>query len=154
MSLDNDVEVLSRIHALAGFEPDALRLLAFAANRMTYQVGEKLYDAGDRAAGAIAVLSGQLSVINIAIPEKSIVDAGQLIDEMAMYVELERAGAAYAAELTSIFELTREMVVRVLMEFPGSALRVRDNVSSRLSHLSAELGIIGQRLKAIQPGEG
>lgn len=150
MSLDRDVEILARIPALAGFEPDALRLLAFVARRAAYQPGEQLYDTGDRADGAIAILSGGVAIVDVSAPDqKSLVSTGALIDEMAMYVATERVGRATATEPTSVFELTREMIKRVLVEFPGSAERVRDVLSGRLNHLSGEIGQVGRRLAAL-----
>lgn len=150
MVLDQEVAILARIPELRGFEPDALRLLAFAATRKAFQAGELLFDAGEPADGAIAVLSGSIVLLSAAAPERqTMLETGDLLDEMAMYVETERAAMARAVQPTTVMALTRDMVRRVLVEFPASAAAVRDGLSGRLDHLSEEIGEVGKRLQSL-----
>lgn len=146
MSLDQDVAILARMPALHGFEPDALRLLAFAATHATLQPGDLLFDVGEVAEGAVAILSGRVILADLALDVRAEARPGDLLDEMAMYVDTERAVRAEAAEATTVMVLSRDMVRRVLVEFPASAAAVRDSLSGRLDRLSGEIGEIGQRL--------
>ncbi|GHE54824.1 hypothetical protein GCM10019059_12670 [Camelimonas fluminis] len=146
MSLDQDVAVLARMPALRGFEPDALRLLAFAATHATFQPGDLLFEAGAVAEGAVAILSGRVILADLALDIRAEAGPGDLLDEMAMYVDTERAVRAEAVETATVMVLPRDMVRRVLVEFPASAAAVRDSLSGRLDQLSDEIGQIGQRL--------
>lgn len=146
MSLDQEVAILARMPALEGFEPDALRLLAFAARRIDYRVGALLFDMGEPADGAIAILSGRVGLVNEALESRRSVGAGDLLDEMAMYVDTERLERAEAIEPTVIITLTRDIVRRVLVEFPGSAAEIRNRLSGRLDRLSHEIGQVAERL--------
>jgi len=146
MSLDQDVAILARMPALRNFEPDALRLLAFAATHATFQPGAVLFEAGEMAQGAVAVLSGRVILADGGPDIRTEAGPGDLLDEMAMYVDTERTVRAEAAETVTVMVLTRDMVRRVLVEFPASAAAVRDALSDRLDRLSGEIGRIGQRL--------
>lgn len=150
MSLDGDVEILARIEALRGIEPDALRLLAFAAPREIFEPGELLFERGQPAAGAFVILSGRIAVTDAAFPDRqTMVEEGGLLDEMAMYIETERAATAQAVHQATTMSLTRDIVRRVLMEFPASAMAVRDRLSGQLNNLSAEIGEVGKRLREV-----
>jgi CRP-like cAMP-binding protein len=72
-----------------------------------------------------------------------------LLGETAMLVETTRAATAVAREPSSVMKLTREVVLRVLSEFPDSALALRRVIAERLRDVTGELGRVRIALMAI-----
>lgn len=154
MSLDHEVALLARCPALRSYEADALRLVAFAAERLSWQKGEVLFRPGDVAKGAIVVLDGQLQRHTGDSAGPMDLGPGEVIDEMAMYIDCERVEEVVALRTASGMLLSRDMIRRVLLEFPQSASAVRRDVAARLDHLSGELATVGERLSAIDEAAG
>lgn len=152
MSLDHDVETIARAAELAGFEADALRLIAFAAPRRTFAAGQHVFSCGDAAPGAMLITSGEILLSLPGEPDwVARVLAGGVIDDMAMFVDAVRAHDAVAASPTTALLLDREIIRRVLVEFPQSAIFVRRGLAERLDRLSAELAQVGRTLSATEP---
>ncbi|MFC0284453.1 Crp/Fnr family transcriptional regulator [Camelimonas abortus] len=155
MSLDHDAETIARAPELAGFEADALRLIAFAAPRRTFPAGARIFSFGEPAQGALLVARGRIMLTQPGESGPDLaVSAGAVIDDMAMFVGTVRAADATAVEDTDVIILDRAIIRRVLTEFPRSAAAVRDAVSARLNRMSAELAGVGRKLAALdQPPE-
>ncbi|GGC51502.1 Crp/Fnr family transcriptional regulator [Chelatococcus reniformis] len=149
MSLDDDIDLLTNVPTLALFEPDALRLLAFAAQGVHVDSGEVLFRRGAPSDGAYVVRTGSIALTAQADGAAFLAGTGTLIDELAMFVEVDRDADAVAREPSEVIYLSRELVRRVLREFPSSAVAVRDGVARRLSELTRELADVGDRLQRL-----
>ena len=133
MSLEQDIRNLSRIPIFAEVEPEALRLLAFAAETRILRTGEILFRKGDMSDGGYVILSGTMRL-------ESGDDRGvgplarthALVGELALVTQTERPVSAIAHEPTTVLKISRQLFQRVLKEFPQSAVRLRATLEERL----------------------
>jgi CRP-like cAMP-binding protein len=151
MALNDDIHVLAQVPSLALLDREALRLLAFAGQTRILIAGDVLFRKGDVADGAYVITSGSvaLDARDDGTPAAYVVGEGTLLGETAMLVETTRAATAVAREPSSVMKLTREVVLRVLSEFPDSALALRRVIAERLRDVTGELGRVRIALMAI-----
>ncbi len=151
MALDDDIAVLTRVPALAVLEREALRLLAFAGQTRILIAGDVLFRKGDTADGGYVITSGSIALDarDDGSPASYVVGEGTLIGETALVVETMRAATAVAREPSSVMKLTREVVLRVLSEFPNSAVALRQSIVERLRDVTGELSRVRVALMAI-----
>lgn len=151
MALEDDIGVLARVPTLALLERDALRLLAFAAQSRILLGGDVLFRKGDPADGGYVITAGTIALDanDDGSSAGYIARQGALIGEIALFAETTRPATATAPGPASVMKLSRELMIRVLREFPDSAIALRSEIKMRLSGLSGELGRVGEGLVAI-----
>jgi CRP-like cAMP-binding protein len=141
MSLGDDTENLSRIPLFGELEPEALRLIAFAAETRTLRAGDVLFHRGETSDCGYIVLSGSIALdaAGDGSPAKQIIGPNALIGEIALISETERPVTALAREPATVLKVTRTLFHRVLKEYPLSAQRVRAAIQGRLVDFTQEL---------------
>lgn len=151
MALDDDIALLSRQPLLGLMERDALRLVAFSAERRTLRAGDVLFRSGEPADGALLVISGAIALQaeDDGRPADDIVGAGALIGELAMFSAVTRPVTAIVREPAQVMRLSRSVMRRVLGEFPDSAQAVATEIAGRLRGFVGELGQVQRALRAI-----
>jgi CRP-like cAMP-binding protein len=147
MALEDDIALFERHRLLRAMEHEALRLIAFAADRRSYRAGDVLGRKGEPAESAFVIESGEVSLDDGEPPrEGRIVGAGALIGEKALISEMTRPATITARVPTVVRILRRETMRRVLAEFPGSAAAVHRALKDDLAELSANLAHVRTRL--------
>ena len=151
MALDDDIALLRRQPLLGLMERDALRLVAFSAERRTLRAGDVLFRSGEPADGALLVISGAIALQaeDDGRPADDIVGAGALIGELAMFSAVTRPVTAIVREPAQVMRLSRSVMRRVLGEFPDSAQAVATEIAGRLRGFVGELGQVQRALRAI-----
>ena len=151
MALDDDIALLSRQPLLGLMERDALRLVAFSAERRLLRAGDVLFRSGEPADGALLVISGAIALQaeDDGRPADDIVGAGALIGELAMFSAVTRPVTAIVREPAQVMRLSRSVMRRVLGEFPDSAQAVATEIGERLRGFVGELGQVQRALRAI-----
>jgi CRP-like cAMP-binding protein len=141
MGLNDDIAAMSRVPTLAILEPDALRLLAFAAETRILRAGDVLFRRGEESDAGFIVVSGAIALDarDDGSPASYIAGPGTLIGELALLVPVVRPATAIARESSSVMRMSRTLVHRVLAEFPRSALALRKAMTTRLTSFSQEL---------------
>ena len=149
MSLEEDFRRLSRIPLFSALEPEAMRLVAFAAETRILRAGDVLFRKGDPADSGYIVLSGSIALDAADRGGRAVGVVGRngLVGELALLAELTRPVTAVAREPSTVLKVPRSLFHRVLQEFPRSAARIRATLSQRLSTFVAEL----QRFAARTP---
>ncbi|CAH1657435.1 MULTISPECIES: cyclic nucleotide-binding domain-containing protein [unclassified Chelatococcus] len=150
MGLNDDLETLSRVPLLSLIEPEALRLLAFAAETRILRAGDILFRRGENADGGYIVVSGAIALDarDDGSPANYIARPGTLLGESALFAECSRPATAIAREPSSVMKMQRGLVHRVLGEFPHSARALHDAIAARLIAFSQELGEIRDTIDA------
>ncbi len=151
MSLDTDIALLRRLPLIGRFEPEALRLLAFAAETRILRAGDVLFRRGEPCDGGYVVVSGSLALdaSEDGADGAFVAEAGSLIGELALFCPGERPGTAIAREATTVMKLPAKLVRRVLSEFPASAQAAHAMLAERVRHLTADLAAVRAQLLAI-----
>lgn len=146
MSLDSDMQLLSRVKLFAGFQPEHLRLLAFGAEARTLGQGTRLFAEGAMSDGGYVIVHGAIelktengSLINVHGP-------GALLGEMALISDVTRPATAHALEPTEVLKITRPLFKRMLTEYPELAELLHQRISEdvvefvdRLDHIRTKL---------------
>ena len=151
MGLEDDIGVLARNPTLATLEPEALRLIAFAAETKTLRAGDVLFRRDEISNDGFVVLSGSVAIdpSGLGAATARIVRPPGLIGDVALLTQTRRPATAIAREPTSVMRISRQLFHRVLNEFPGSAEKLRQALAGRLLQFTAELGSVRHnRMKA------
>jgi len=151
LSLEDNIRFLARTPLLAVAGKEALRLLAFSAERVELDAGDILFGRGEEATGGYAVIRGRIRLVPAGGPER-VVGPGALIGEMALLVETRRPCDAYALEPAVLLAIPRQLFMRMLEEFPTIAAAMRTKLISRMKAQTAELQRIDARLDLPGPG--
>ena len=150
VSLEQDIGLLARTRPFDLLPRDALKLIAFSSERKTIAPGRLIFEQGDEADGAYFILSGAvlLTAYGKGEPKEHVVGPGALIGEMAMLAALPRRSSAHAQEQTVALRIPRDVVARVLGEFPREAARIRAALAARLRETTADLQKLRNRTMA------
>ena len=141
MSLDKDIDRLGRVSLFSALDYDALRLMAFAADKRVLETGDILFREGEMGESGYLVISGAIGVgsADADKAETRRVGPGSLIGEHALLAAVRRPVTASALEPSSVLTITRRLFTRVLHEYPSSAKAIRRfwarTVADRLSHI-------------------
>jgi CRP-like cAMP-binding protein len=151
MTLEDDIGRLLQTRPFNLLPRDALRLIAFSAEKRKLAANERLFEEGDPADSGYFVLSGAivLTARRRDGERKRVAGAGALIGENAMIAEVARPSSAHAREISVVLRISRLVFHRVLGEFPQEAARIRASLAARTRKMSEELEEL--RARALDP---
>ncbi len=143
MALDADVRRLSGVRPFDALPREALQLIAFSCAKRRLSAGEALFCAGDAADGAFFVLDGEL-VLRARDATRQAAP-GALIGEAALLADILRPNGAAAPQGAEVLHIPRATFLRVLTEFPESAVKIRAFSLRRAHAMLDRLESIRQR---------
>ncbi len=141
MTLDANIQLLSDLPIFSGLEPEALKLVAFAAEKRVLRAGDVLFRQGDWSDSGYVIVSGAVALDTSQSPGVAgkIVGAGALLGELALLVATKHPTTAIARQNSTVLKISRALFLRALEESPASAERLKRALSHNLSFLRAEL---------------
>ena len=141
MGLEDDVGKLARNPTFAAIDPEALRLIAFSADRRVLRAGDVLFRRDEISNDGFVVLTGSIAVdpSGHGAATARIVRPPGLIGDLALITQTRRPATAIAREPSTVLRISRQLFHRVLYEFPDSAKRLQQSMSASLIQLTAEL---------------
>lgn len=147
MSLEADAALLASIPIFGLLEREAIKLLAFHAERQDFGTDELLINSGEKANGGLIVINGQISLeSDPAVSDhpadtlpKKIVSSGALIGQLALITDVTHRVRARALEPTSVLEVKRSSFQRILREYPDCAAKIRAAIASDLLDFTKQL---------------
>ncbi len=152
MSLESDIELLGRVPLLGDLSTDNLRLLAFSAVRRDLSEGEFLFHQGEVARSGFVVSYG---VVELSLGEgekRRVVEKchrGYLIGQMPLFVDCLRPNDAVALNPSTLLEISRPMMTRMLTEYPAAAKALHARLSQSLSGTVGDLRRVRETLLSI-----
>lgn len=131
MSVRADAETLRQIPIFRECETVPLQIMAFAAERQEFSVGEEILTEGKKARAAFFVLNGSVDLRKL---EHSIgrAEPGSLLGEIAMIGSNPSTLTAKALDLVSTARISHELFLRVAKEYPEFGRIVLHNLSEKL----------------------
>ena len=141
MTMEQDVRVLSLVPLFAQMEGEALRLLAFTAEKISLEKNEYLFRHNETSDCGYLITSGSI-VLDAGDMEPACrvsLVAPALIGETALMVETLRPANAMATEATMLLKIPRKLFLRIMREFPEGAVRLRGFIGQRLAQFTGEL---------------
>ena len=147
MSLDSDIDLLSRVRLFAGFEPDHLRLLAFGAEARTLGGGTRVYREGSLSDGGYVIVRGNIDLMS-GLNDSVISSHGPaaLIGEMSLITETLNAASAIATEHTEVLKISRPLFRRMLSEYPQLAGLLQQRIGESVEEFMKQLERIRAKL--------
>jgi CRP-like cAMP-binding protein len=125
-----------------------LQVLAFAAERETFSVGQTIIQQGKTAASAYFLLNGTADLMQ-GRQKLGLAEPGALLGELAMLGGSSYALTATAAEPVSAVRIDHALFIRVASEYPEFGRAVLEALSEKLGASVRELdGVRGLLTKA------
>lgn len=137
-------DFLMQIEFFSRFETEAVKLILLTCEQQGFAAGEIVFKRGDISDGGYVIASGRIALYegDTAAAPALLAGPGVLIGELALISVTERPASAIAVEASSLLQISRGSFKRILQEYPLSAERLRERVSSRLSTFMADLKLI------------
>lgn len=141
MSLRTIITLLRRHDLFVGVDTTRLEVIAFTAERETFEAGEMLFEEGEEAFDAYLFLKGQAVMFSgdetSAVKHK--IDAGDLIGERVLLNEGAYRSNVRATTRVEVLCVSRYLFQRMLQEFPEMATAVAAALARRLDVTMGEM---------------
>lgn len=142
MSLKEEVELLKRVPMFSKIATANLKLLAFASERLCYDTQDVLFEQGSQGDSAYIIIGGAVEVV-INSPTGPVVVAtlgeNQIVGEIAILCDIPRTATVRAAEPLTTLRISKDVFLKLSIEFPHMALEVMKEIGNRLETTTARL---------------
>jgi CRP-like cAMP-binding protein len=151
VTLDSDVARLARTRPFNLMPREAVQLIAFSSEKRRLGKGDALFHAGETGDSGFFVHAGTIGLMEKGgTPDGARrVGAGALIGESALYAPVVRRIEALVLEDALVTRIPRDIVRRVLTEFPEAAGKIRASLSERTRLLVD--GLDAARIRSFAP---
>ncbi len=142
MSLQEEVDLLRRIPLFAKVEPPTLKRLAFASERGTVEAGQELFHQGDMPDAAYIVIDGTADVVldtqrgRVTVAQ---IGRNELVGEIGVICDVPRTATVQAASRLVTLKVSKDLLLRMITDFPAMALEIMRVLAHRLEHTNAQL---------------
>ena len=140
--LNAEAQALSQVPLFAEMEPSRLKLLAFTAERLTYDAGEELFHQGDTGDAAYVILKGEVDIVvgegdsEIAVNQ---LGENELVGDMALLSTKPRSATVRASSKIEVLELKKDLFLELIEGSPHMAAQVARVMSDRLYTMTEQL---------------
>ncbi len=142
MSLNEEVELLRNIPLFAKLEPSKLKLLAFTAERITYEADQIFFRQGDVGDAAYIIVEGEAKVIvdtDSGELEVATLGRNDFVGEIAILCDVPRTATVKASAKTVTLRITKDLFFRLVAEFPEMSVEIMRELAARLEHTTQQL---------------
>ncbi|MGH7185654.1 MAG: cyclic nucleotide-binding domain-containing protein [Pseudomonadota bacterium] len=142
MTIDEEVDLLRKIPLFAKVDTAKLKLLAFASERAVFAPDETLFNQGDPGDAAYIIIAGEAEVLikgplgPIAV---ATVGKNDFVGEIAILCEVPRTATIRAKTALTTLRITKDLFLRMLMDFPAIGIEVMRVLAQRLDHTTERL---------------
>ncbi len=151
MSLQEDVERLRSIPLFAKIEPSKLKLLAFTAQRLTFNTGESLFQQGDVGDAAYIITDGSADVV-VATPTGPLtvaqVGANAFVGEIAILCDVPRTATVTATTTLTTMRISKELFFELISQFPEISVEMLRQQARNVHDTTEKLKECMSKLKA------
>ena len=142
MSLEQEVELIRQFPIFSKIQPAMQKLLCFSSERLTYDAGQVMFNAGDAADAAYIIIDGSVE-ISVPTPSGPIVinnmGKNDLLGEIAIVGEVPRTATARAIAKLEALKISKDMFVKVIRENPDAAIELIKILAGRLANTTSQL---------------
>jgi len=142
MSLEQEVELIRQFPIFSKIQPAMQKLLVFSAERLTYDAGQVMFNAGDMGDAAYIVIEGSIE-ISVPTPGGPIVvnqlERNDIIGEIAIFGDVPRTATAKAITRVETLKISKELFTKVIRENPDAALELIRVLAARLANTTTQL---------------
>ena len=142
MSLEQEVELIHQFPIFSKIQPAMQKLLCFSAERLTYDAGQVIFNAGDSADAAYVVIDGTVE-ISVPTPSGPIIintmTKNELLGEIAIVGDVPRTATAKAVSKVETLKISKELFVKIIRENPDAAVELIRILAARLASTTSQL---------------
>jgi len=142
MSLEQEVELIRQFPIFSKIQPAMQKLLVFSSERLTYDAGQVMFNAGDMGDAAYIVIDGAVE-ISVPTPGGPIVvnklGRNDIIGEIAIFGDVPRTATAKALNRVETLKISKELFTKVIRENPDAALELIRVLAARLANTTNQL---------------
>ena len=142
MSLDQEVELIRQFPIFSKIQPAMQKLLVFSSERLKYDAGQVMFNAGDMGDAAYIVIDGSVE-ISVPTPGGPIVvnklGRNDIIGEIAIFGDVPRTATAKALTPVETLKISKELFEKVIRENPDAALELIRVLAARLANTTNQL---------------
>ena len=142
MSLEQEVELIRQFPIFSKIQPAMQKLLVFSSERLKYDAGQVMFNAGDMGDAAYIVIDGAIE-ISVPTPGGPIVvnklGRNDIIGEIAIFGDVPRTATAKALNRVETLKISKELFTKVIRENPDAALELIRVLAARLANTTNQL---------------
>ena len=142
MSLEQEVELIRQFPIFSKIQPAMQKLLCFSAERLTYDAGQVIFNAGDTADAAYVVIDGTVE-ISVPTPSGPIIintmTKNEILGEIAIVGDVPRTATAKAVSRLETLKISKELFVKIIRENPDAAVELIRILAARLASTTSQL---------------
>ena len=142
MSLEQEVELIRQFPIFSKIQSAMQKLLCFSSERLTYDVGQVMFNAGDAADAAYIIIDGSVE-ISVPTPSGPIIvnqlGKNELLGEIAIFGDVPRTATAKAMSKVETLKISKDMFVKVIRENPDAAVELIKILAGRLANTTSQL---------------
>lgn len=142
MSLEQEVELIRQFPIFSRIQPAMQKLLVFSSERLSYDAGQVMFNAGDMGDAAYIVIKGEVE-ISVPTPGGPIVvnklGRNDIIGEIAIFGDVPRTATAKALTALETLKISKELFAKVIRENPDAALELIRVLAARLANTTNQL---------------
>src|SRR5438045_4437225 len=142
MSLEQEVELIRQFPIFSKIQPAMQKLLCFSSERLTYDSGQVVFNAGDPGDAAHIIIEGTIE-ISVPTPSGPIVvntlGKNELIGEIAIFGDVPRTATAKAMSRVETLKISKELFIKVIRENPDAAIELIRILAGRLANTTSQL---------------
>jgi CRP-like cAMP-binding protein len=142
MSLEQEVELIRQFPIFSKIQPAMQKLLVFSSERLKYDAGQVMFNAGDMGDAAYIVIDGAIE-ISVPTPGGPIVvnklGRNDIIGEIAIFGDVPRTATAKALTPVETLKISKELFTKVIRENPDAALELIRVLAARLANTTNQL---------------
>ena len=142
MSLEQEVELIRQFPIFSKIQPAMQKLLCFSAERLTFDAGQVMFNAGDSAEAAYVVIDGTVE-ISVPTPNGPIVintmTKNEILGEIAIVGDVPRTATAKALTKLETLKISKELFIKIIRENPDAAIELIRILAARLASTTSQL---------------
>ena len=142
MSLEQEVELIRQFPIFSKIQPAMQKLLCFSAERLTYDAGQVMFNAGDAADAAYIIIQGSVE-ISVPTPSGPIIvntlGKNDILGEIAIFGDVPRTATAKAMSKLETLKISKDMFIKVVRENPDAAIELIKILAGRLANTTTQL---------------
>lgn len=142
MSLEQEVELIRQFPIFSKIQPAMQKLLCFSSERLTYDAGQVMFNAGDAADAAYIVIDGTVE-ISVPTPAGPIIvntlGRNEILGEIAIFGEVPRTATAKAISKLETLKISKDLFIKVIRENPDAAIELIKILAARLANTTNQL---------------
>ena len=142
MSLESEVELLRRFPIFAKIEPSMLKLLCFSSDRLTFETGQVMFNAGDAADAAYILIHGYVDITRVTPTGPVVVGTlgpMQIVGEIGIFGDVSRTATVTATARVEALRIAKEQFMSLIRANPEAAIEVIRQLAQRLATTTARL---------------